>query len=79
MVRSNTPHDRIDGMARERRTIRYDDDVWELLENHAKATGRPVNTIVNDALRAYLMESENSLEARVAALEARVAAIESRG
>ncbi|MGV0023991.1 hypothetical protein [Phormidesmis priestleyi] len=78
MVRSNTLHDRKDGMAREKRTIRYEDDVWELLESYAKATGRPVNTIVNDALREYLTD-ENSLEARVAALEARVAAIESRG
>lgn len=66
-------------MAREKRTIRYEDDVWVLLESHAKATGRPVNTIVNDALREYLTQSENSLETRIAALEARVAAIESRG
>ncbi len=66
-------------MVRERRTIRYEDDVWVLLESHAKATGRPINTIVNDALREYLTEPDNNLEARIAALEARVAAIESRG
>ena len=65
-------------MARERRTVRYEDDIWERLEARSKATGRPVNTIVNDALRQYLMESEDDLEARVAALEARVAAIEAR-
>lgn len=71
-------HDRKGGMAREKRTIRYDDDVWELLEARSKATGRAMTTIVNDALRNYLTQSEDDLEARMAALEARVAAIESK-
>lgn len=65
-------------MARERRTVRYDDDVWELLEARSKVTGRPVNTIVNDALRGYLMEAEGDIGSRIAGLEMRVAAIEAR-
>lgn len=38
-------------MARERRTIKYNHDVWALLESHAKATGRPVTAIINYVLR----------------------------
>ena len=63
-------------MARERRTIRYDDDVWALLESHAKATGRPVTAIVNDVIRQHLTPPPPTLEIRLAALENRVAALE---
>jgi predicted transcriptional regulator len=65
-------------MAKERRTIRYDNDVWELLETHAKETGRPIAAIVNEAVRHYLIQSQPPLEARVATLEARLAALEEK-
>ena len=78
MVRSNTPHDRKDGMAREKRTIRYDDDVWALLESHAKVTGRPVTTIVNDVLRQHLTSLPLTIDDRLSALENRVAVLEGR-
>lgn len=65
-------------MAREKRTIRYDDDVWAMLESHAKTTGRPVTAIVNDCVRQQLGQTELTLETRLNNLEARVSAIEER-
>ncbi|MFB8792599.1 MAG: hypothetical protein U7123_28080 [Potamolinea sp.] len=65
-------------MVREKRTIRYDDDVWALLEARTKATGRPVTAIVNDCVRQQLGQTEPNIETRLNALEARVSAIEDR-
>lgn len=65
-------------MARERRTIRYEVDVWEMLESHATTTGKTVTAIVNDAIRFYLSQTDALSEARFSALEARLAATESR-
>lgn len=65
-------------MAREKRTIRYDDDVWELLETYSGTTSRSITAIVNDAIRYYLSEDQPSLEVRLRILESRLAATESR-
>lgn len=65
-------------MARERRTIRYDDDVWALLEAYSSTTSKPVTAIVNDAIRYYLSEDQPSLEVRLRTLESRLSATESR-
>lgn len=63
-------------MARPKHSIRYDDDLWPLLEALAESTGRPITTIVNDALRAYLIPAEDGMEARMSSIESRVAVLE---
>lgn len=52
-------------------TIRYSDRAWELLEAVSAETGRPIASLVNEAIERYLGERQTaSIVSRLEALEA---------
>ena len=58
-------------MARIALTLRLDDRERDALENLSKVEGRPVNQLVNEAIKSYLSrrgQKERSLEANLAGL-----------
>ncbi|NJL21532.1 MAG: hypothetical protein HC895_13015 [Leptolyngbyaceae cyanobacterium SM1_3_5] len=62
-------------MAREqKRSIRWDDDVYQALERTAAETGSTITAIANEAVRAYLLgEQQNTftrLDRRLRRVEA---------
>ena len=66
-------------MAKEvRRTIvRFDEEVRNLLEAAIKTSGRTMTAIVNEAVRQYLQDEQNT-DDRFQEIEKRLTAIEER-
>lgn len=62
-------------MAREqKRSIRWDDDVYQALEQTAAETGSTITAIANEAVRAYLLGEQRmtitNLDQRLRRIEA---------
>lgn len=60
-----------------RKTIRFTQETWELIDAEMQATGLTMTAIVEFAVKAYLQSAEND-DDRYQELVARIEAIEQR-
>lgn len=64
-------------MEKQKRTIRYEPEVYQMLLDESEATGVSINEIVNRIIKAHY-QTDHKLEERVTALEQRMAVIEGK-